>query len=146
MQQLQTHRPITWIAHSLGGITVEDALTIADKLPRLQQIANNTIGAAFFATPQCGSDISRWRSTLDNFLSYIIPNCDHPCGCFPSTFVGPDHPDFTVLQRDFETLLTKRKTSGKEVQVISWYETEPIPGVGIVGCLISSATEQTNRT
>ncbi|KAE9379878.1 hypothetical protein N431DRAFT_121536 [Stipitochalara longipes BDJ] len=120
--------PIAWIVHSLGGLIIENALTISDPLPKWQQIAKSTIGAAFFATPHCGSDLFRWRSMLDNFVSYIIPDDDRP----PQTFVRPDCPDFTVLQRDFETLLTKRKTSGKEIHVISWYEKRPMPGVGIL--------------
>ncbi|CAI4213869.1 unnamed protein product [Parascedosporium putredinis] len=49
-------QPIIFIAHSLGGIIVKQALLSAKTELRYQSIQQNTLGIIFFGTPHRGSD------------------------------------------------------------------------------------------
>ena len=50
----EKHRPIIFVAHSLGGLLVEQALVEATVNPRYRCLKSSTRGLVFFATPHRG--------------------------------------------------------------------------------------------
>jgi len=55
-EENETRRQIIFIAHSLGGIIVKQALFLARIEPQYTSICKYTIGIVFFGTPHRGSD------------------------------------------------------------------------------------------
>jgi hypothetical protein len=51
-------RPVIFVAHSLGGIIVEEALRRSNLAPHihLRKVCESTIGMIFFGTPHSGAD------------------------------------------------------------------------------------------
>ncbi|KAK0617057.1 hypothetical protein B0T14DRAFT_459736, partial [Immersiella caudata] len=66
----QQHRPILFVAHSLGGIVTKEALRISrgwgSVKPHLHAIFEATVGVMFFGTPHAGADP---RSFLHHVLA-----------------------------------------------------------------------------
>lgn len=54
------NKPIIFIVHSLGGLLVKQMLCSCDTAKEYQNIAENTVGIIFFATPHSGSDLSNF--------------------------------------------------------------------------------------
>ncbi|KAH7258710.1 hypothetical protein B0J15DRAFT_465964 [Fusarium solani] len=74
----QNHgRPIIFVAHSLGGLVVEDLMidhrqkgllhSKNSAQLHLQDISKSTIGIAFLGTPHLGADLARWADLLKGF-------------------------------------------------------------------------------
>ena len=57
-------RPVIFVAHSLGGIIVKQALVIAHAEAEYDSIKDNTKGVFFFATPHRGSDFANYGKVL----------------------------------------------------------------------------------
>ncbi|KAI5790603.1 P-loop containing nucleoside triphosphate hydrolase protein, partial [Peziza echinospora] len=71
-------RPIIFIAHSLGGILVKQALIISSQShaqhnEKLRSIITSTYGIMFMGTPHTGSDLARWGSVAESIISRMIP-------------------------------------------------------------------------
>ena len=56
LEQREIHRPILFIAHSLGGLLVKQALVEARIDPSYKCLKASTKGLAFFATPHRGGE------------------------------------------------------------------------------------------
>ncbi|KAK4139151.1 uncharacterized protein C8A04DRAFT_33378 [Dichotomopilus funicola] len=66
------HRPLVFIAHSLGGILVKNALVIAhDAADFYGDILNSTKGIIFMATPHRGSELVPWALLLSNIVNVV---------------------------------------------------------------------------
>ncbi|KAL2266765.1 hypothetical protein VTJ83DRAFT_6117 [Remersonia thermophila] len=66
-------RPIVFIAHSLGGVILKQALCTARIEPKFEALLSATRGIIFFSTPHFGSDDhSRWLSIAESF-SPLLP-------------------------------------------------------------------------
>ncbi|KAL8711670.1 MAG: hypothetical protein Q9225_007083 [Loekoesia sp. 1 TL-2023] len=50
------HRPLVFVAHSLGGLLVKQALVEAKDNPLYKCLKASTYGLVFFATPHCGGE------------------------------------------------------------------------------------------
>jgi hypothetical protein len=102
-----TERPILFIAHSLGGIVVKEALRQSQRLGKshLQQdlylVSKSTIGVMFFGTPHRGADPR-------GFLHHIAQNVVQAIGfSAPKHVVGslmPDSERLKELLEDFSPL------------------------------------------
>ena len=62
--EAEAGRPIVFIAHSLGGIVVKQALVIAHAEAGYDSIKTSTRGVFFFATPHRGSDFANYGKVL----------------------------------------------------------------------------------
>jgi triacylglycerol esterase/lipase EstA (alpha/beta hydrolase family) len=64
------HRPIAFVAHSLGGLLVKQILraSVGLGIPKYRTIGEKTRGVIFLATPHSGSDLSGLAEGL-SFLS-----------------------------------------------------------------------------
>ena len=63
------HRPIIFIAHSLGGIVIKQALYLASSNPKFASIKDATQGIIFFGTPHRGT---RPESSLESIVTTIL--------------------------------------------------------------------------
>lgn len=70
-------RPIIFVAHSLGGLVVKDALyqshseTHNDRLARIKRC---TIGVIFAGTPHQGADKARWATIAGHLTRLVLKN------------------------------------------------------------------------
>lgn len=62
----ETERPLIFIAHSLGGIVVKQALPQARLEPQYQSICDAILGIIFFGTPHRGSEKALYGKVLAN--------------------------------------------------------------------------------
>jgi hypothetical protein len=91
-------RPIIFVAHSLGGLIVKDALYQSHSegiqetvyRPRLAAIKTATIGVIFAGTPHRGADKARWVSIATNLSKFVLKD--------PNDYL------IQALKRDSETL------------------------------------------
>lgn len=67
-------RPIVFVAHSLGGLVVKQALIEARKQthePDLLDVYDSTHGIIFFGTPHRGSDLASWGLLLSTIAEAV---------------------------------------------------------------------------
>ncbi|KAF8465963.1 hypothetical protein BDZ91DRAFT_794532 [Kalaharituber pfeilii] len=74
----EVYRPIIFIAHSLGGILVKQALINSSNChvghnEHLRSIVNSTYGIIFMGTPHSGSDLASWGRFAESIISHIFP-------------------------------------------------------------------------
>lgn len=105
-------RPIIFLCHSLGGIIVKRALTIAaghvsHRSARLHLIYTCTFGILFFGTPHNGSGIARPANRLIKFVSAVVPR---RITRFETSLVTGLEVDSETLQnitQDFAPMMTR---------------------------------------
>ena len=68
-------RPLIFVAHSLGGLLVKQALVSSAEFPGeiLRSIFVSTYGILFLGTPHRGSSIAEWGSLLERIGSAVLP-------------------------------------------------------------------------
>jgi predicted alpha/beta hydrolase family esterase len=66
-------KPLLFIAHSLGGLVVKQALRMAADRPGqlLGRVLDATQGVAFLATPNTGSELATWLVRLRGLLAHV---------------------------------------------------------------------------
>lgn len=129
------HRPLIFIAHSLGGIVCKQALIMAKEDPKFMDLLQSTIGVLFFGTPHRGA---RGTPDLGIFLGDILQTLFNVSGT--RLFLGGVRNDlFKTLKANSPDL--RRVTASfsficDRFQVVTIYETdEQVP----LGRLVSSA-------
>ncbi|KAL4937603.1 hypothetical protein BDV06DRAFT_226801 [Aspergillus oleicola] len=114
-------RPILFIAHSLGGIVVKEALVQAKLGHTYQSIQTATYGIAFFGTPHRGSHLAKLGETLAKAVRAFLrtPN---------NTFINALKENdiyANELSANFQQLL-------EDYKYINFYETLPLRSLGII--------------
>ncbi|KAL4929570.1 uncharacterized protein BDV17DRAFT_298019 [Aspergillus undulatus] len=114
-------RPILFIAHSLGGIVVKEALVQAKLGHTYRSIQAATYGIAFFGTPHRGSQLAKIGETLAKAVRAFLrtPN---------NTFINALKENdlyANELSANFEQLL-------EDYKYINFYETLPLRSLGII--------------
>ncbi|KAF8423890.1 P-loop containing nucleoside triphosphate hydrolase protein, partial [Tirmania nivea] len=74
----EVYRPIIFIAHSLGGILVKQALNNSSDChvghnEHLRSILNSTYGIMFIGTPHNGSGLANWGKFAESVISHVFP-------------------------------------------------------------------------
>jgi pimeloyl-ACP methyl ester carboxylesterase len=107
-------RPIIFIAHSLGGLVCEAALTLSDKRSDLGSILASTLGIIFLGTPHSGSDLANWGVKVAQYVnifrgvnSDVLRN------------LQPGSSDVQQVEDDFQHLLRREAV---EMNVFCFYE------------------------
>ncbi|KAL2829596.1 hypothetical protein BJY01DRAFT_254948 [Aspergillus pseudoustus] len=114
-------RPIIFIAHSLGGIVVKEALVQAKLGAIYDSIRIATYGIAFFGTPHRGSHLAKMGETVAKAVRAFLrtPN---------NTFINALKENdlyANELSANFQQLL-------EDYQYINFYETLPLRSLGII--------------
>ncbi|KAH6666683.1 Alpha/Beta hydrolase protein, partial [Halenospora varia] len=119
------HRPIIFIAHSLGGLVCEQALLICGEGERnLEKVFQSTRGIIFMGTPHAGADLANWGMTLARYLNIVRRT--------NSAILDPLRQKsdvLTAVQQQFQQLLRK---PGVNIEVYCFFEEKAITGVGII--------------
>ena len=118
----ESQRPIIFVAHSLGGIIVKQALVWARREPRYESIGNHTLGVVFFGTPHRGSDKANYGKILANVAAGVMHK--------------PKSKLISALQNNSETLMrltSEFKFEASNFEIMTFYETKPM---GIFSSLV----------
>ena len=116
------HRKILFVAHSLGGLLVQECLCLsrnnADE--HLRNVSSCTIGLAFLGTPNHGANQAAWAHFGTNLLKAIKrPNSDIVAVLEPGSEM------LARIQRGFHQLLRIRSDEGSRIDVTCFYEELP---------------------
>ncbi|KAL4986457.1 hypothetical protein BDW68DRAFT_178771 [Aspergillus falconensis] len=114
-------RPIIFIAHSLGGIVVKEALVQAKLGHTYQSIRMATYGIAFFGTPHRGSQLAKIGETLAKAVRAFLRT---PSNTFINALKENDL-YANELSANFGQLL-------EDYKYINFYETLPLRSLGII--------------
>lgn len=110
----ESKRPIIFIAHSLGGIIVKQALAWAHREPRYQTLKDHTLGIVFFGTPHRGSEKANYGKTLANVATGVMHK--------------PRSKLLNALQSNSDTLMrltSDFKFEAPNMEIMTFYETKP---------------------
>jgi hypothetical protein len=118
---------LIFVAHSLGGLVVEEALLLAsDSLhDSHHNIVHATSGIIFLGTPNHGSS---------NDITRVLEYCAS-LGTGKRRFVAGSHPFAELssqlghIHKAFQEYRTRKLT---QFHIISFFEELPIPGFGLV--------------
>ncbi|KAH8882541.1 hypothetical protein GQ53DRAFT_733723 [Thozetella sp. PMI_491] len=123
-------RAILFVAHSLGGLVVEDALLAAkdNSEKYIRKLVQYVRGIIFLGTPHLGTDKAKWASLLANFASIVEKaNTGLP---------GVLKPDSEVLARinsEFHQMVSIRIQERRApIWIKCFFEEYPYKGVLIV--------------
>lgn len=111
----ESKRPIIFIAHSLGGIIVKQALVWAYREPQYQAIKDHTLGLVFFGTPHRGSNKASYGKILANVATGVMHK--------------PKSKLISALQSNSEKLMEltlEFKFEAPNLQIVTFYETKPM--------------------
>ncbi|KAK5188745.1 hypothetical protein LTR47_011550 [Exophiala xenobiotica] len=114
----EIHRPLIFIAHSLGVIVVKQALFQARLESRYQPLKDATIGLIFLGTPHRGSDKATYGKVLANVAQFISHK--------------PPPRLLSALQTNSDVLLqltTNFRFQLPDYEVYSFFELRPIKGL-----------------
>lgn len=131
-------RPIVFVAHSLGGLVVKQALIEARKQtyePDLRDIYSSTHAIIFFGTPHRGSDLASWSLLLSDIAeaaqldtnNAILRDLDPTSGSSK----------LEEMRLDFDDILRDSHRS-KDLQVYSFQEEEGMTGIKMFGNKVRS--------
>lgn len=122
------NRPILFVAHSLGGILVKDALVQSTKYSNhLQSLYQSCFAAFFFGTPHRGSGAARYGEILTKIV-----------GALPGGFstynevlrgLRPNAEKLSLVEGDFNLLLDKDIPADQKIQIYSFQEGKGLSSV-----------------
>ena len=125
-------RKILFVAHSLGGLVVERALSYSRSTvePHLHQVEHYTSGIAFVGVPHCGSDLAKWGHIGTQMVN-ILRKANKDI----VSVLDPGSDMLRLIQQGFHNLLRIRKNERSEIPITCFYEELPVTGTGVVGDL-----------
>ena len=121
--EAEAARPIVFIAHSLGGIIVKQALVTAHDEAEYNSIKDSTRGIFFFATPHKGSEFANYGKVLATVVT-IVSNRPRP-----NLLAALENNN-----EELSTLTEKFTTLPRNFQISTFYELKPM---GIFRNLVS---------
>ena len=115
-------RPLVFIAHSLGGLVMQQALVTAreHRTDYLRQIETHTKGICFLGTPHRDVSFASWGEKAARVMNIFKP-VNHQM----VSLLEPDSKALLELRRSFHNVLEKRKEEGARISVVCFYETVP---------------------
>jgi hypothetical protein len=131
-------RPIIFVAHSLGGILVKDAIVQSckyDDQPHLQDVSSSCHAICFFGTPHMGSNAARYGEILARIIS-VAPGS-------PSSYkevlrgLKLDSEKLHLVEADFSSLLNRNIPASQKIQLYSFQEGKGVMSVKPFGSKVS---------
>lgn len=122
-------RKIIFIAHSLGGLVTEHAISHSRSASEehLRQIERCTIGIVFLGVPHSGSDSAAW-ALFGTRMASILKRANKNI----VKVLEPDNEMLRVVQKSFHNILSVRKNEGSEISVTCFYEELGVDMIGQV--------------
>lgn len=121
-------RPIIFVAHSLGGILVKDAIVQSERYDNhLKSLSQSSYAIFFFGTPHRGSSAARYGEILSNVVGAL------PGG--PSMYkevlrgLKPNGEKLSLVEGDFNQLLNRHIPADEKIQIYSFQEGKPLNSV-----------------
>ncbi|KAK5049958.1 hypothetical protein LTR84_004077 [Exophiala bonariae] len=121
-------RPIIFVAHSLGGILVKDAIVQSSKYENhLKSLSQSCSAIFFFGTPHHGASAARYGEILTNVV-----------GTLPGGFsmykeilrgLKPNGEKLSLVEGDFNQFLNQNIPAEEKIQLYSFQESKPISSV-----------------
>lgn len=128
-----THRPILFVAHGLGGIVFKKALVIAhERNSRYHNISASVKGVMFMGVPHRGSDTAFWAKALAQLANIPL------LGGLRTGLLNDLTPKSILLGNICDQFVER----GKDLQIFSFYERKKIPGLSDLVVEKSSALLQ----
>lgn len=123
-------RPIIFVAHSLGGILVKDAIIESRKYtknPRMQQVYNQCRAIFFFGTPHLGAKAGEWGELITNIFG-VMPI---PVSTYSEVLHGlsPDSEKLEMVTKDFNDILDAEVPDEKRIKICSLREGRGLSGL-----------------
>lgn len=124
----QPNRPLIFVAHSLGGLLVKDAIIESQRCtPKTlhRAVFENCHAMMFFGTPHQGSNLADWGLLLSNIVKALGS----------STYKGilsqlrPDSEKLDILTRDFNSILD---SDVKRIEIYSFQEGKGLTAVSLL--------------
>ena len=126
-------RPIVFVAHSLGGLLVKQALIEAQKQthePDLLDVYNSTHGIIFFGTPHRGSDLASWGLLLSTIAEAVQIDTNETVLRDLDPTNGSSK--LEEMRLDFDDILRDSHRS-RELRVYSFQEEEGMTSIKCIG-------------
>lgn len=107
-QNRQENRRIIFVAHSLGGLVVQQslALSLTSTEKHIRPVLERTVGIVFMGTPYDSSNLETWAS-LGVGMTQMLKSTNKEL----LVVLVPDSEMLAHIQRDFCSLLRNRKDS-----------------------------------
>lgn len=124
-----TSRPIIFIAHSLGGLICKDALLLSRNNPEihLRSVFNFTLGVIFMGTPHRGSWMASWAKIPASALAVVKSRNSSLLAV-----LGTNDELLVSIQRRFWDMVRELRESGRDFQVMCFFEELGLPVAGQV--------------
>ena len=121
------HRAIIFVAHSLGGLITEQALTHSKNgvEGHLKQVADNTIGIVFLGVPHCGADLAAWAMIGGRMTSLLKKTNKDILGV-----LSPNSEILHMIENNFHMQLRQRKDA--PIEITCFFEELGVTGIGEV--------------
>jgi hypothetical protein len=119
-----------FVAHSLGGLVVEQALLISrgSSQAHVKALLFNVNAIAFMGTPHLGSRQAEWAQPITH-LSALLRKTNKEI----VAVLKPGSEMLANLQQEFHTMLEdRRRNEGRWIEIFCFYEELPYPGIGEV--------------
>lgn len=114
-QKHEMHRPLLFVAHSLGGLVVKQAIINTKLSTRFQALHKSTYSIMFFSTPHKDSDKANYAKMVAGILSFFT---GEPRNKELMDSLCKDSFFSTQSRDDFRRMVEKLK-------VVSFFETKP---------------------
>lgn len=121
-------RPIIFVAHSLGGILVKDAIIESAKhkhQPPLKDISESCFAIFFFGTPHRGSDAAKYGARI----GMVLEVCGLEVNQTVLRALRPDGEKLSAVELDFNDLLNEPIPPTEKIQVCSYREGRSLTGL-----------------
>lgn len=122
-----SERPVIFLAHSLGGLVVEQALLccLESSERRVSILPQHTTGIIFFGTPHQGSFLAKWGSALIHLFHKLGRNVNQDIVSVLQTKSEVLNNVETGFQRHLQN-------DWKHIKICCFYEELPIHGANFV--------------
>jgi len=122
-------RPIIFVAHSLGGILVKDAILRSQKYGDHQpqrDLGHSCPAIVFFGTPHLGANAAVYGDMVASIVSAIGPSV------YKDVLRGlkPDGEVLSNINTDFNDLLNKNIPPEQKIQIFSFQEGKGMTSIG----------------
>jgi pimeloyl-ACP methyl ester carboxylesterase len=122
-------RKIIFVAHSLGGLVAEKAISLSRHSPfeHLRGMEKNTVGMIFLGTPHFGADTAKWATYCGNVVS-VVKQTNVPI----VALLKSDSEMLASIQKEFQGILRQRIDDHTPIEISCFYEELPVKVIGKV--------------